>query len=74
LKNNKISNHTSTDADGRDFYATSFSSRVTFQSNNILLPLEGQYIIKNLIIISAALVLGGEINRSKNKRETTADS
>jgi hypothetical protein len=48
---------------------------VTFQSNNILLPtLEGQYIIKNLIIISAALVLGGEINRSKKKRETTADS
>jgi uncharacterized membrane protein YkgB len=52
-----------------------FLPEVTFQSNNILLPtLEGQYIIKNLIIISAALVLGGEINRSKNKRETTADS
>jgi uncharacterized membrane protein YphA (DoxX/SURF4 family) len=42
-------------------------SDVTFQSNNILLPsLEGQYIIKNLMIISAALVLGGEINRPKN--------
>lgn len=41
-------------------------SEVTFQSNNILLPsLEGQYIIKNLMIISAALVLGGEINRPK---------
>jgi uncharacterized membrane protein YkgB len=52
-----------------------FLPEVTFQSNNILLPtLEGQYIIKNLIIISAALVLGGEINRSKNKREITADS
>ena len=43
-------------------------SKVTFQSNNILLPtLEGQYIIKNLMIISAALVLGGEIIRSNNK-------
>ena len=44
-------------------------SEVTFQSNNFLLPtLEGQYIIKNLMIISAALVLGGEIKREKNKR------
>jgi uncharacterized membrane protein YkgB len=43
-----------------------FLPEVTFQSNNILIPtLEGQYIIKNLIIISAALVLGGEINRIK---------
>ena len=43
-------------------------SEITFQSNNILLPtLEGQYIIKNLMIISAALVLGGEITRSNNK-------
>jgi uncharacterized membrane protein YphA (DoxX/SURF4 family) len=43
-----------------------FLPEITFQSNNVLLPtLEGQYIIKNLIIISAALVLGGEINRQK---------
>ncbi|MFT5252696.1 MAG: putative membrane protein YkgB [Flavobacteriales bacterium] len=50
-----------------------FLPEVTFQSNNILLPtLEGQYIIKNLIIIAAALVLGGDINRSKNKSETSA--
>ena len=40
---------------------------VTFQSNSILLPtLEGQYIIKNLMIISAAFVLGGEF-RKQNK-------
>ncbi|TXD52132.1 MULTISPECIES: DoxX family membrane protein [unclassified Polaribacter] len=39
-------------------------TEVTFQANNFLLPtLEGQYIIKNLMIISAALVLGGEIKR-----------
>lgn len=45
-----------------------FLPEVTFQAHNVLLPtLEGQYIIKNLIIISAALVLGGEINRVKNK-------
>jgi len=44
-----------------------FLPEVTFQSGNVLLPtMEGQYIIKNLIIISAALVLGGEVNRSKN--------
>jgi uncharacterized membrane protein YkgB len=51
-----------------------FLPEVTFQSNILLPTLEGQYIIKNLIIISAALVLGGEINRSKKQRETTADS
>jgi uncharacterized membrane protein YkgB len=39
---------------------------VTFQRNNFLLPtLEGQYIIKNLMIISAALVLGGSFYVSK---------
>lgn len=37
-----------------------FLPEITFQSNNIFLPtMEGQYIIKNLMIISAALVLGG---------------
>jgi hypothetical protein len=41
-------------------------TEVTFQSNNVFLPtLEGQYIIKNLMIISAALVLGGEITRPR---------
>lgn len=34
---------------------------VTFQNGNILTPsIEGQYIIKNLMIISAAMVLGGK--------------
>lgn len=47
-----------------------FLPEVTFQSNNIFLPtLEGQYIIKNLMIISAALVLGGEINKPKKLKE-----
>ena len=33
---------------------------VTFQKSNPLLPtLEGQYIIKNIIIITAALIIGG---------------
>lgn len=32
---------------------------ITFQNSNPLLPtLEGQYIIKNIIIISAALIVG----------------
>lgn len=37
---------------------------ITFQNGNILTPsLEGQYIIKNVMIISAALVLGGKFDR-----------
>jgi uncharacterized membrane protein YkgB len=44
-----------------------FLPDVTFQKHNFLLPtMEGQYIIKNLIIIAAALVLGGEVGRPKN--------
>lgn len=43
-----------------------FLPDITFQSGNLLLPtLEGQYIIKNLMIISAALVLGGTFYKSK---------
>ena len=43
-----------------------FLPEITFQAKNILLPtMEGQYIIKNLMIISAALVLGGEFSRDK---------
>lgn len=43
-----------------------FLSEITFQSNNMLLPtMEGQYIIKNLMILSGALVLGGEFNNSE---------
>ncbi len=39
---------------------------VTFQNGNILTPsLEGQYIIKNVMIISAALVLGGKYYTEK---------
>jgi uncharacterized membrane protein YphA (DoxX/SURF4 family) len=50
-------------------------TEVTFQANNFFLPtLEGQYIIKNLMIISAALVLGGEIKTPKLKRENIADT
>ncbi|MFT5848306.1 MAG: putative membrane protein YkgB [Psychroserpens sp.] len=52
-----------------------FLPEVTFQSNNVFLPtLEGQYIIKNLIIISAALVLGGEINKPKNIKNKVQQS
>ncbi|MBN2610389.1 MAG: hypothetical protein JXB00_02435 [Bacteroidales bacterium] len=41
---------------------------VTFQNGNILTPsLEGQYIIKNVMIISAALVLGGKFHKVKEK-------
>jgi uncharacterized membrane protein YkgB len=39
-----------------------FLPEITFQNNHFLLPtLEGQYIIKNLMIISAALVIGGTV-------------
>jgi len=43
-----------------------FLPEVTFQQGHYLLPtLEGQYIIKNLMIISAALVLGGAVRKGK---------
>lgn len=40
---------------------------ITFQENGIpFLPtLEGQYIVKNIIIISAALVIGGNMNEKR---------
>lgn len=42
------------------FMPLAFLPEVTFQKGNYLMPtLEGQYIIKNLLIISAALVIGG---------------
>lgn len=40
---------------------------VTFQQNVLLPTLEGQYIIKNLLIISAALVIGATVRKSKEK-------
>ncbi len=41
---------------------------VVYQNGNLLLPtLEGQYIIKNLVIISAAMVLGAHINDAEEK-------
>lgn len=44
---------------------------VTFQNGNLLTPsLEGQYIIKNVMIISAALVLGGKFYSEKNNEPT----
>ncbi|NOU61361.1 hypothetical protein [Marinifilum caeruleilacunae] len=45
---------------------------VTFQSGNILLPsLEGQYVIKNIMIISAALAIGGSLIYPKKKSDST---
>ena len=39
-----------------------FLPEVTFQEGNpLVLTLEGQYIIKNILIISSALVLGGDL-------------
>jgi len=39
-----------------------FLPEVTFQNGNpLVLTLEGQYIIKNVLIISSALVLGGDL-------------
>lgn len=41
-----------------------FMPDITFQKGNYLLPtLEGQYIIKNVMIISAALIIGGQFYR-----------
>lgn len=43
-----------------------FLPDVTYQNGNPLtLTMEGQYIVKNILIISAALVIGGDFYRSK---------
>lgn len=43
-----------------------FLPEVVYQKGNVLLPtMEGQYIIKNVMIISAALVVGGQFHRLK---------
>lgn len=43
-----------------------FLPSVTYQNGNpFTLTLEGQYIIKNLLIISGALIIGGDFYRSK---------
>lgn len=43
-----------------------FLPEVTYQTKNpLILTLEGQYIIKNILIISSALVLGGELQSKK---------
>lgn len=45
---------------GGTFMPLIFLPDVVYQNNNLFLPtMEGQYIIKNLMIISAALVVGG---------------
>lgn len=39
-----------------------FLPEVVYQNDNVLLPtMEGQYIIKNVMIISAAVVVGGQL-------------
>ena len=49
-----------------------FLPEITFQQGNYLMPtLEGQYIIKNLMIISAALALGGTFYKSSVKLKST---
>lgn len=44
-------------------------SEITFQNDNIFTSLlEGQYIIKNVTIISAALVLGDKFDKGKEQK------
>lgn len=44
---------------------------ITFQGSNILaLTMEGQYIVKNLFLISSALILGGDLYEYKVQAET----
>ncbi len=49
---------------------------ITFQPGGVpLLPtLEGQYIIKNLIVIAAALVIGGNLNAGRRGESAAAVS
>ena len=41
---------------------------VCFQKFPFVLTMEGQYIVKNLLIISAAIVIGGTVNLAKEKK------
>lgn len=41
---------------------------VCFQENPLILTLEGQYIVKNLILISAAIVIGGTVRGTSRMR------
>ena len=44
-----------------------FLPEIVYQNGNVFLPtMEGQYIIKNLMIISAAMILGSSLNYKKN--------
>lgn len=49
-------------------------TEITFQTGHIPYAptMEGQYIIKNLLIISAALVIGGTVRRDVKKAADTA--
>ena len=48
-----------------------FLPDVVYQEGKFYLPtMEGQYIIKNLMIISAAMVVGGKFYLSKRERTT----
>ncbi|WP_250149176.1 hypothetical protein [Flagellimonas sp. 389] len=52
-----------------------FLPEITFQDKNYLLPtLEGQYIIKNILIISAALIVGGTFYKPKTIPEISKNS
>ena len=44
-----------------------FLPEITFSQFPFVLTLEGQYIIKNVIIVSSAIVLGGTVRRKDVK-------
>lgn len=46
----------------------------TFQDFPFVLTIEGQYIIKNLVLISAALVLGGTVRERRPRMRAPAPS
>ena len=43
-----------------------FLPKVMFTGNLFLLTLEGQYIIKNIVLLSAAIVIGSHVRDKKN--------
>lgn len=46
---------------------------VTFQDGNpLLLTVEGEFVVKNLVLLSAALVVGSSIRRRRDVARTTA--
>jgi putative oxidoreductase len=47
---------------------------IAFQGNPLLLTVEGEFIVKNLVLIAAAMVVGTRVDRSEERIPTPASA